>query len=306
MKTNRQILTAIVESVYANGEAATVAVNVSSVKPTFLNTSKIESANIKPGFGHDRVSHAGANVALEFEMDLAGSGTLGTAPAFGPFLLACGFSQTIEAGVSVAYEPVSENADSLSMFYYHDGDLHQIKGARGDCTINLRQLDRPTIKFTFTGIYVPVVAGALPTPTFAPSAPVVAVSKASTELMTLDGQTLALSQCELTVGNTVGYRNLVNLEEVNITDRKSGLKLNFDRPNVVTKDWFDAVLSAETSVFNARHGKVAGNIIEILAGAAQPTEISPGDADGVAQIEMTARLLSPSGLGDDEFTLTFK
>lgn len=306
MKTNRKILTAIVEDTYADGKPATIAVNVSNIKPTLLSTSKIESPNIKPGFGHDPVSHAGANAALEFEMDLSGSGTLGTEPAMGTFLKGCGFSETIDAGVSVTYDPVSENQDSLSLFFYYDGDLHQLKGARGDASINLRQLDRPTIKFTFTGIYVPVTNAAMPTPTFAPAADVVAVTKATTELMTISGETLALSQCELSVGNTVGYRNLVNLEEVNITDRKSGLKLQFDRPNVSVKDWFAHVLDGEKGPFAARHGKAPGNIIEINAGAAQPTEVSDSDADGVAQLEMTTRLLSPSGLGDDEFAIVFK
>ncbi len=305
MKTNRKVLTAKIESTYGDGAAATMALSVFNVKPTLLNTSKIEVGHLKPGFGHDKVIQAGANAMLEFEMDLAGSGVAGDAPACGDMLRACGFSETLAAGTSATYSPISENAESLSMFFYYDGDLHQLKGARGDASISMRQLDRPTIKFSFTGIYVPVSAQALPTPTFATSAAPVAVSDANTQLMTLSGEPLALSQFELTVGNTPVYRNLINLEEVIITERKSGLKLQFDRPNVASKDWFAHVLAGATGPLAITHGKAAGNIVAINAGKAQATELGDADADTVAQLDMTARLLSPSGAGDDEFTFVF-
>lgn len=305
MKSNRKLLTVIIEDAYGDGKTAVQALNVSNVKPAFLNTSKIESPNIKSGFGHDQVTLAGANVGLEFEVDLAGSGTVATPPAFSAPLRACGFAEVINAGTSVAYNPVSESQDSLSLFFFYDGDVHQIKGARGECAINIRNLDRPTIKFSFTGIYVPVVAGSLPAPTFAPSADVVPVSKSTTGVMSLSGENLALSQCELTVGNTVAYRNMVNLEEVLITERKSNLKLQFDRPNVSSKDWFATTLNGDTGALAVKHGKTAGNIVEVNASKVQVTELGDAEAEGVAQLDITARLLSPSGLGDDEFSLLF-
>jgi hypothetical protein len=302
MRSNRKIITAIVEDVYGDGKAAPTALEVSNVKPTLLNTSKIESPNIKAGFGHDKVALAGANVGLEFEMDLAGSGTAGTAPAFGECLRACGFSETIAAGTSTKYSPVSENQDSLSLYFYYDGDVHQIKGARGEVSINIRNLDRPTIKFNFTGIYVPVTSASLPSPSFAISAGVVPVSKSTTDV----GHDLILSQFELTVGNTIAYRNLVNLEEVIITDRKSTLKLQIDRPNVSSKDWFSHAMQADTAELILTHGKTAGNIVEINLAKIQVTEIGDGEAEMVAQLDATARCLSPSGQGDDEYTFTFK
>lgn len=305
MKTQRKLVTAIVEDAYGDGKAATATVRAMNLKPTLLNTSKIEKPTIKPGFGHDAVVQAGANVALEFEMDLAGSGVAGTAPGFGELLRGCGFSETISAGTSVTYDPISENQDSLSIFYYHDGDLHQLKGARGDVSLNLQTLDKPTLKFNFTGIYVPVSAASLPASAFAPSADVLPVSKSTTGVMTLDGENLALSQLELSVGNTVVYRNLVNKEEVNINDRKSTLKAQFDRPNVASKDWFASVMNGDSGPLNITHGSVAGNIVQISAGKVQPTEVADADNDGQSQLDMTARLLSPSGSGDDEFSLIF-
>ena len=44
-------------------------------------------------------------VEVTFEVEMAGSGTAGTAPAFGPLLKACGNSETIVTDTSVTYAP---------------------------------------------------------------------------------------------------------------------------------------------------------------------------------------------------------
>jgi hypothetical protein len=44
---------------------------------------------------------------VEFDVDLVGSGTAGTAPAWGPLIQACAFAEVIVASTSVTYNPVS-------------------------------------------------------------------------------------------------------------------------------------------------------------------------------------------------------
>ncbi len=304
MNAHRSLLTAIIEDAYGDGKAATAALQVLNVKVTALSTSKIENTTMKTGFGHDAVLQAGANTQLEFEVALAGSGAAGTAPAFGSYLRACGLAENISVGTSVTYDPASTDLDSLSMFYNMDGEVHQLKGARGDVSISLKALDKPTLKFTFTGIYVPVVASALPTPAWADTAQPVPVANGTT---TMGGDLSAtpVSNLEMTIGNTVAYRNLINLEEVLIKERKSGLKVTFDRPAIATKNWFADVLAGTSTAITINHGKTAGNKFELSAAKIQPTELQLGEAENTNQLDLTARLLSVGGSGDDEFSLVF-
>jgi hypothetical protein len=80
-------------------------------------------------------------------VELAGSGTAGTAPAYGSILKACGFSETIVASTSVTYAPVSSSFSSVTIYYNVDGVRHKLTGCRGTFTLNGTVGDIPYIEF---------------------------------------------------------------------------------------------------------------------------------------------------------------
>ena len=48
---------------------------------------------------------------------------------------------------------------------------------------------------------------------------------------------------DLDVANAMNYRNLVNGESVNITDRKPMGNASMELPSIAEKDWFDWLAS---------------------------------------------------------------
>lgn len=89
---------------------------------------------------------------VSFTVDLAGSGTAGTAPAYGPLLRACAFAETVSAGARVEYNPISAAEESATIYYYDAGVLNKLLGARGDWELVMTSGEKPALKFTFTGI----------------------------------------------------------------------------------------------------------------------------------------------------------
>ena len=59
---------------------------------------------IRPYLGASEQLLANTRVECTFSVELAGSGTAGTAPRYGKALKACGFSETIVANTTVTYD----------------------------------------------------------------------------------------------------------------------------------------------------------------------------------------------------------
>ena len=70
---------------------------------------------IRPYLGASQQLLANTRVECTFSVEMAGSGTAGTAPAIWQSLKACGLAETVASGTSVTYDPVSS-----SFFFGHD------------------------------------------------------------------------------------------------------------------------------------------------------------------------------------------
>jgi len=64
------------------------------------------------GFGSTGTIHAGPHQMVEFDIEMAGSGVVGTRPAYGDLFMACAMSETIVAVTSVTYAPASGTTKS--------------------------------------------------------------------------------------------------------------------------------------------------------------------------------------------------
>ena len=263
---------------------------------------------IRPYLGASEQLLANTRVECTFSVELAGSGTAGTAPRYGKALKACGFSETIVANTTVTYDPVSANFSSVTIHYNIDGVRHKVTGARGTFSINASVGEIPTIDFTMTGIYVAPDDSAQPTVTYADQATPLIFKKGNTTDVSVMGLTTAkLSSFSLDVGNEIVYRELVGstTAEVLLTDRSMSGSVSLEAVTIATKDYFATALADTLGVMKFTHGTAAGNKVKVNTAKADIADVSYGDLDGIAMLEIPFTAV-PSTAGNDELEIEFR
>lgn len=261
---------------------------------------------IRPYLGASEQLLANTRVECTFSVELAGSGTAGTAPRYGKALKACGFSETISAGTSVTYDPVSASFDSVTIHYNLDGVRHKVTGARGTFTVTGDVGEIPTIDFTMTGIYVAPDDSAQPSVTYAAQATPLIFKKGNTTGLNVMGLTTAkLSNYSLDIGNEIVYRELVGgTGEVLLTNRNVTGNLTIEAVALATKDYFATALADTLGIIEFTHGTAAGNIVKVDSARADIADVSYGDLDGIAMLEIPFTAV-PSSSGNDEVELVY-
>ena len=261
---------------------------------------------IRPYLGASEQLLANTRVECTFSVELAGSGTAGTAPQYGKALLACGLSETIVAATSVTYAPVSESFDSITIHYNVDGVRHKVTGCRGTFVINANVGEIPTIDFTFTGIYNAPDDSALPTATYANQATPLIFKSGNTDTFELLSYSGCLQSVSFDIGNTLVYRDLIGCtKQVLLTDRAASGTVVLEAVPIATKDYFAAALT-DGSLGNLtfQHGTSAGNIVDFASTKVDIGDISYSDQDGIAMLNIPY-VATPSTSGDDEFSLVY-
>ena len=261
---------------------------------------------IRPYLGASEILLANTRVECTFSVELAGSGTAGTAPQYGKALQACGLSETVVAATSVTYAPVSSNFDSVTIHYNIDGVRHKVTGARGTFTLNASVGEIPTIDFTFTGIYNAPDDSALPTATYANQATPLIFKNGNTDTFSLLSYSGCLQSVSMDLGNSIVYRELIGCDkEVLITDRSANGTVVVEAPTIAQKDYFAAALTDGTlGNLTFQHGTAAGNIVDFSSTRVDIGDVSYSDQDGIAMLNMPYTAI-PSTAGNDEFSLIY-
>lgn len=99
LANRKRVILAKLETTYGSdiSPAASDAVLCSNLNLSPMEGSTVERDFIRPFFGASGMIRVENYVKLDFETELAGSGTAGTAPEYGTLLKACNFSETITA-----------------------------------------------------------------------------------------------------------------------------------------------------------------------------------------------------------------
>lgn len=306
--TRKRLILLETESTYGTDPIPTGvdAVLVRDLNITPLQSDVVSRELIRPYLGASEQLLANTRVECTFSVELAGSGTAGTAPRYGKALLACGMSETIVATTSVTYAPVSASFGSCTIYYNIDGVLHKVTGARGTFTINGAVGEIPTIDFTFTGIYNTPTDTALPSVTYGDQAtPVVFKADNTTgfELLSYAG---CLQSVSFDVGNTLVYRELVGCtKQVLLTDRASTGSVTLEAVTMATKNYFTAALTDGTlGNLLFQHGQTAGNIIDFVSTRVDIGDVSYSDQDGIHMLNIPYTCV-PSTAGNNEFSLVY-
>lgn len=305
----KRAVLAKIESSYGTDPTPTGVANamrVNNLNVTPMNSDNLTRDYVGPYFRNFANIVVNSHVLADFEVELQGSGTAGTAPAFGPLLRACAQAETISPSTSVAYAPVSASFESVTMYFYMDGLVHKIKGMRGDVELTLNARAVPTMKFTMTGLYAGPVDAALPSVTLTGFKAPVAAEKTNTSGFSFLGQSIALESLSLKFGNQVQYRNLVGAEEVIITDRRPTGEILIDAPSVATHNFFADAAAGEANAgsLTIQHGQTAGYIATVAAGKVQPLAPSYEDNNGTLMLRVPFVVLPTSGNDDHSITFT--
>ena len=306
-KTRRRALLAKIETVYGqdsipNGAANAIAAR--SLEPTPLDAELLENPIIRPEYGNFEQVHVGANVKIDVEIALAGAGVVDTVPAYGVLLRACGFSETVNTGVSVEYSPVSDSHESATLYFHHNNNLHSITGARGTVQLDFNVKEYPMAKFSFVGLYSPVSTSSLPTTDFSAFQQPLAIEQSNTPTFVVHDVSAVMEKFSIDVANQVEFRSVLNGEASEIVDRKPAGALTIESPNVSTRDWFTSIKANETGTLQIIHGNTAGSIIEVNAPKVQLLQPKYGDSQGVSTLESSLSFIP--NLGDDELSLVFR
>lgn len=303
---NRVVL-AKVETVYGTDSAPTGAANAvqaTNVELEPLLGDDVSRELVKPYFGNQGNFLTANYARLSYEVEIAGAGTVGTAPKYGPMLRGCGMAEVISAGVDVQYNPISTLQESLTHWFNGDGVKHVLLGARGTFTLDLTPKQIPRFKFTYTGLLGTISDAALPAGIdYSGYIKPVQVNKANTTF-SLHGLANACEGFNLDLGNQIEPRFLIGSESIEHVDRQMSGNATLEAVSLATKDWFAIAQAHTTGVLAAQHGTVAGNIVSFGAPAVQIGRPTYGQTQKIINNQLPL-ILQPVA-GNDEFSITVK
>lgn len=306
--TRKRTILAKIETTYGTDASPTGTANAILVRNMSVTPLQAELLNrdlVRPYLGASEQILANAYVSVEFEVEMAGSGAAGTAPAYGPLLKACGMNETVVASTSATYTPVSSSFASATIYYNVDGVLHKLTGCRGNVELDIKARQIPVFKFTFTGLYNSPTDTAAPSVTYTSFQTPLAANSDNSSGFTLFGYTGALESLNLNFNNSIQYRSLIGAEDVLLVDRQVSGQIMFEAPTIATKDFFSIALATTLGALDITHGTSAGNKVQITSSRVNVNNPTYQDQNGIQMLQAPVRLV-PSTAGNDEISIVVK
>ena len=293
------------------GSANALLISAVTINP--LNASNVDRDLVRSYFGASEQLVGTAYVDISFSCELAGSGTAGTATAWGPLLQACGFAET--GTTYKAYAPDVPSAQkSASLYYYDDGVLHKLLGAKGTFKLMAKVGERPTLEFSFIGKDGGISAASNPSTTLTGWKQPKIVTDTNTADITLGGAYSAgavtggtaytSKGIELDCGNTVVFTPLLGAEPVDVTGRKVTGALELDLTAAQEVSFMASVKANTLQTISLEHGTAAGGIVGIVLTAAQLLSPKKSEANGRRLIGYD--LVSVPSAGNDDLIIYTK
>jgi len=309
------IVTAKIEATAGTDALPTGAANavlVSDVTITPLDAQSIDRALIRGYFGGSEQLVGSASVKLSYSVELAGSGTAATPPAWGQLLQGCAAAEgSLTSPARVEYTPASTGLKTLTQYYYDDGLVHKLLASMGNCTLSAKVGERPMLRFEWTGLNGGRVVTANPTGTFTPWKKPVAMTRANVIDINLGatyaagaltgGTVFNSTGLELNFGNTVNFSAMLSTELVDISDRQSTATVEMELTAAQEAALMDKVEANETQSLGFIIGTATGNKVLVFAPAVQLTNPRKSELNGNRLIGFDLRLVPVNG--NDEWRI---
>jgi len=287
------------------------AIQIANLDVTPYNAQNVDRNLVRAAFGRSGQLVGPGYVELSFEVELAGSGAAGTAPAYGPLLRACAFAEAITASTRVDYTPVTDSLETVTIYYHRDGVKHAAVGCQGTFELLMNVGQRPALKFTFKGKSSVPTATADPTLTLTAWKVPEVVSDANTADLLIGcaysagaltgGTAYTSGGLSFNLGGTVSFTPLVGAEYIDFTDRQpvGSLMLDLTAAQEVTFDGY--VRNNTLQSIGMIHGTATGKKVLVFGGQVQLMNRKHQDVNGVLMSAFDLGF-DPSS-GNDEFRI---
>lgn len=302
---NQKLLMAKIETVYGTDAAPTGAADAilaSQVKLMPMEGQDVARELERPFHAADPTLPADLHAKISFRVELAPSGTAGTAPGWAALMRGCGCAQTLAAGVSVTFSPISTGYQSLTMHLYVDGIRWAILGARGTFKLLVEASGIPYLEFTFTGRFAPATDAALPAGTLTAFKDPLIVNAANTPVFTIDAVPMVMKSLTFDAGCQVEPRFWVGTNDIIITGRAESLEATVEVRAMATFNPYTRAANAARIPIVLTHGTVAGAraTLNVPSGQMQrPGEV--GQTQNIA--ENALRFVPQPTVANDQWTL---
>ena len=302
----QKVLLAKIEGTYGTDPTLTGAAN--AILATNVSLQPMEGEDVsrnleQPYLGAQEMIPAALRTVLKFSTELAGSGTAGVAPAWGPLARACALAEVTVEETSVTYSPVSGAHESVYFKLWIDGVLHAIKGARGTAELGLDAQGIPVINWTFTGLWLPPSDTSNAVPTLTGFQEPLLVTSANTPTFTVNSVALVMRSFKLDLGNDVQPRLLVGREQILITDRAEKLTAQVEAVPLATLNPFALANSRTRVAVSLVHGTAAGNIATVSIPTAQVGRMT-GYENNQNILEWPLNFTPLPNAGNDQFSIS--
>ena len=282
------------------------AILVRNIEVTPLEVETVNRELIRPFLGQADQLLAQQRVLINFEVELAGSGSAGTAPAYGPLLQACRCTETVVSSTSVTYAPNSDaTPKSVTIYFNNDGVLHKATGCRGTFTLNAEVGAIPFISFEMTGVFNAPSDVSISAPTYANQAAPLVFKNGNSSSFQVFSYSGAVQSLSFELGNEVIYRELVGgTKSIDVVNRAPSGECVIEATTIATKDFFTAATGSSTGNLTFQHGSTAGNIATFTAAQIDLGGPSYSDQDGIQMLTLPY-IATPTSAGNNEFSLVY-
>lgn len=258
---------------------------------------------VRQNMGNTSKLITGKRVKLAFDVALAASGVLGTAPKIGAFLLGCGWAETVTPATKVEYTLISEAFGSGTFYAYIDKVLHKGRGARGTAKVVLSK-GIPMLHVELTALYMAPTdstPGAATTTGWPIEAP---VNSANTLVCTLNAVNSFYTKFEFDQANQVAHDDLPGgWEAINIKDRLPTASMTVLAPDLATFNPYTLASAATNIAVQVVHGATAGSKVQVDL-KALITGASYEDINGLTGYNLQLSVEDPTD-NNTEAKLTF-
>lgn len=252
--------------------------------PTGLNAIAVYDVGYTQQFTREQIKEAlgfpgasleqstGGYQELSFKAYVRGAadGEPDTPIPVAPLLRAAGHSESITAGTSVEYAPVTEAFEHGDLYYYvggSNGVLHKMTGVRLMVKLVQKIGALDYFEFTALGLDVdPQAAGVLPAVDWSTLKAPLHTAANTVQSMTLMGQPVGMATMTTTLGNTFSHLHVTNQEEIAFEGRTGMVDISILEPSPSVINYWTKAKKGDQGSLSLQRGKTAphaGNIFTV-------------------------------------------
>lgn len=252
----------------------------------------------------------------EGEALLQGSGTAGVAPRLNALLQACQLSAAVNPGASVTYTPSSSSPlsgapQSVTIYTYLDGVLHQMPGSVGSFKMSGKAGEAVKADFTMNGLYVSPLVQANPANFASDSFLATFMQNAALKLKSSVNPTYyypTFTAFEFDEGLKIAPRgdasSTSGVKGFMPVSRGARLKLTLEA-DFANRNFFPELEQGALLEAYFMQGGGAGNSIMFGFPSSQLVDLKYADAGGIRTVELSLALVTSTTASDSEFFILF-